>query len=203
MSRTVVLLSGGIDSAVLLRSVCANVTAIPLFVHYGQRASQREAIAARSQCETLALKLTELDIASVGDVFALASRARPHVPLPHRNLVLLSLALSYGSVVNADSIALSIIRDDGDWYATGSKAFIDSLLQVTGLLRAPDIVTPLIEHDKRAVVSEGVRLGLDFSTTYSCMVGDQVHCGRCHQCIARRTALSDAGVSEPSGFYRS
>ncbi len=192
-----------IQDQVLLRGTHAGPTAIPLFVHYGQRASQREAIAARLQCDALALTLTELDIGSVGDAFAKTSRVRPHVPLPHRNLVLLSLALSYGSLVNADSVALSIIRDDADWYATGSQAFIDSLLQVTGLLRAPAIVTPLIEHDKRSVVSQGIRLGLDFSTTYSCMVGDQAHCGRCHQCTARRAALLDAGVAEPSGFYRS
>lgn len=47
MTRTVVLLSGGIDRAVVLRVISGSSTAVPLFVHYGQRAGEREAIAAR------------------------------------------------------------------------------------------------------------------------------------------------------------
>jgi 7-cyano-7-deazaguanine synthase in queuosine biosynthesis len=68
----------------------------------------------------------------------MASTVRPHVA-PHRNLFLLSLALSYGSVVDAQAVALSRIRDDGEWYATASQQFITDMRQVTRTLRAPEI----------------------------------------------------------------
>lgn len=202
MARTIALLSGGIDSAVLLHRLAQDTEVFPIFVHYGQRAGQREAGAAQSQCDALGLTLVTLDVGSVGDAFGRASRVRPHVPLPHRNLALLSLALSYGAVVNADAVALSIIRDDGDWYASASQQFIDSMRQLSVVLSASAIKTPLIDYDKQMVVTEGVRLGVDFRTTYSCMVGDEAHCGRCHQCIARRAALARAAVQEPADFYR-
>src|SRR6187549_2194540 len=82
VASTIVLLSGGIDSAVLLRGLLQETAPVPLFVQYGQRAGAREASAARSQCDALGLTLVTLDVTSVGDVFVGASRARPHVPLP-------------------------------------------------------------------------------------------------------------------------
>ena len=55
---------------------------------------------------------------------------------------------------------------------------------------------------KSEVVRRGATLGVDFDTTYSCLLGYPVHCGRCPQCRKRRMAFTEAGVAEPEGFYR-
>lgn len=99
-------------------------------------------------------------------------------------------------------MALSVIRDDGDWYPTASRQFFDDMHRLAGHLGAAEIRTPLISLGKQSVIAEGVRLGLDFGTTYSCMVGGEIHCGGCHQCAARRVALLAAAVFEPPEFYR-
>ena len=51
-------------------------------------------------------------------------------------------------------------------------------------------------------MSDGATLGVDFDTTYSCLLGYPVHCGRCPQCRKRRMAFVEAGIAEPEGFYR-
>jgi 7-cyano-7-deazaguanine synthase len=52
------------------------------------------------------------------------------------------------------------------------------------------------------VIRRGIELGVDYDTTYSCLLGYPVHCGRCPQCLKRRDAFRAAGLEEPVGFYR-
>jgi len=52
------------------------------------------------------------------------------------------------------------------------------------------------------VIRRGLDLGVDYDTTYSCLLGYPVHCGRCPQCVKRREAFHAAGLEEPAGFYR-
>lgn len=199
---TVVLLSGGVDSAVLLHRVARSGKTTPLFFDYGQRAAKQERAAARAQCTSLELELVCLDIASVGHTFAAEKQSKPHVPVPHRNLVLVSLALSYAASVEAAAVALSVIRDDVDWYASASLGFLEALRELARTLDAATIETPFVAHEKAAVIADGKGLGVNFAQTYSCMVGHDLHCGRCHQCLARRNALAHAGVVEAEDFYR-
>jgi 7-cyano-7-deazaguanine synthase len=56
---------------------------------------------------------------------------------------------------------------------------------------------------KTEVVARGASLGVDYETTYSCLLGYPLHCGRCPQCMKRRAAFHEAGYTEPEGFYRS
>ncbi|MGH7422955.1 MAG: 7-cyano-7-deazaguanine synthase, partial [Candidatus Methylomirabilales bacterium] len=64
-----------------------------------------------------------------------------------------------------------------------------------------EIATPLIGLRKHDVVLLGASLAVDFSKTYSCLLGGERHCGVCAQCLARKRAFSLAGLPEPEGFY--
>lgn len=205
---TIVLISGGADSTTLLHLVHARTRVVPVFVDYGQRAAAQEHQATAWQCAALGLSLRRFDMAAVGAAFRAEQQAKLHVPLPHRNLVVLGLALSYAAQVEAAAIAIAVIRDDVDGYASASRSFLEAMRALAATLRAPEqasgpavIETPLIGLDKRAVLAEGLRLGVDFGHTYSCMRGREQHCGRCLQCRRRRAAFAEAGVPESPSFY--
>ena len=92
-SKTVVLSSGGLDSTVLLHQTHERGGALPLFVDYGQRWREAERKAARAQCRALGLELRELDASTIHAAMDADPTRRLASPLPHRNLVLTTLAL--------------------------------------------------------------------------------------------------------------
>lgn len=190
----VVLTSGGIDSTVLLYRFAArarvhDVQVLPLFVDYAQRSARQERDAVAWHCRRLGLPLHELDIARVGEAFRRERAVRPHVPLPHRNLVVLSLALSFATREGARSVALGVIADDLEFYPSASRRFLEAFRALVPSLGPLTFETPLVELTKAQVVLEGARLGVDFRHTYSCMLGRELPCGRCAQCERRRAAL--------------
>ncbi len=199
--KTVVLVSGGLDSAVLLHQVQKGGQPLPVFIDYGQRAVERERAAALVQCGALGLELTRLDATAVAAAFHAKAAIRPHSPLPLRNLVLMSLALSYADLVQAGSVATAVIRDDIGAYPCTAGSFWYAFRDLAATMGSVRIETPLIYLDKVAVIAEGLRLGVDLCGTYSCSVGEPAHCGRCRQCVVRRAAALKAGLLEPDDFY--
>jgi 7-cyano-7-deazaguanine synthase len=192
--RAVVLTSGGIDSTVLLyrfaeRARVHDAQMLPLFVDYAQRAARQERDAVAWHCRRLGLPLHELDIARAGEAFRRGRSVRPHVPLPHRNLVVLSLALSVATREGASSVALGVIADDLEFYPSASRRFLEAFRGLVPSLGPLTLETPLIDMTKEQVVLDGARLGVDFRYTYSCMLGRELPCDRCGQCERRRVAL--------------
>jgi 7-cyano-7-deazaguanine synthase len=193
---TVVLVSGGVDSTVLLYQLAerrrpGEFSVYPLFIDYAQRAAELEHEAAAWHCRRLCLQLQRLDISRVGEAFRRARSMKPHIPLPHRNLVALSLALSYVAVVGATAVALGVIRDDIGGYASASLPFLDAFGELAQTLGNISLETPFVHWPKAQVIAEGNRLGVDFVQTYSCMLGRELHCGHCTQCLRRDSAFRE------------
>jgi 7-cyano-7-deazaguanine synthase len=199
----VVLLSGGVDSVALLYRLASEGEAVQaLFLDYAQRGARHERVAAEHYCEPLGVEMVTLDLASVGETFRNTQARKAHVPLPHRNLVALSLGLSYATNLGAKKLYLGITREDTLAYASASYAFLAQFRMVAGLLGDVRVSTPFADLTKSDVIRRGAALEIDFTMTYSCIVGHPVHCGRCRQCIARREAFREANVDEPVDFYR-
>jgi 7-cyano-7-deazaguanine synthase len=200
---SIVLLSGGVESSTLLYQLArAGEPLQALFVDYGQRAAPHERRAAADQCEPLGVEVVVLDLARVGATFRRGQDRKAHVPLPHRNLVTLSLALSYAANLGARRIYLAVNREDTLDYPSASHAFLAQFRLMAGLLGDVELRTPYVSMGKAEIVRRGAELGVDLDTTYSCLLGYPVHCGRCPQCRKRRAAFAAAGVPEPGGFYR-
>jgi len=192
-----VLVSGGLDSSVLLyrahEAARADHTRIlPLFVDYAQRAARQEQRAAEWHTRHLGLSLQVLQMPRVGEAFRSAETLKRHIPLPHRNLVVLSLALSYAQIARCAALAIGVIRDDVDGYASASSAFLSAFRTLSATLGSVRIETPLIDLSKSGVAIEATRLGVELGRTYSCMLGRDEPCGRCSQCQGRDAALADA-----------
>lgn len=116
---TILLMSGGVESAVLVYHYAHWMHSdpiYPLFVDYAQAAAPRERLAGRAAAAAAGgLTLMEVDATALGEQLrALHAPARPHVPLPHRNLFLLAVAASYAPTIGASTIALALCKDDLD-----------------------------------------------------------------------------------------
>ncbi len=203
-SASVLLLSGGVESVTLLHQLAEAGEALQaLFIDYGQRAAAHERAAAEGNCARLGVELVPLDLAQVGEVFRRGQERKSHVPLPHRNLVALSLGMSYATNLDAGRLYLAANQQDTVDYASSSHAFLAQFRLMCGLLGDVQLATPLVGLTKTEIVARGMSLGVDYATTYSCLLGYPLHCGRCPQCTKRRAAFHEAGYEEPEGFYRS
>lgn len=202
-TASVLLLSGGVESATLLAQLAAAGEPVQgLFIDYGQRGAVEERRAAETHCERLGVELVGLDLARVGATFRRGQDRKAHVPLPHRNLVALALGLSYAANLGAKRLYLAANREDTTEYASSSHAFLAQFRLICGLLGDAELRTPYLDFSKADVIRRGMELGVDYDTTYSCLLGYPVHCGRCPQCLKRRDAFRAAGLAEPAGFYR-
>lgn len=201
--RSLVLLSGGIDSSTLLaQEVKEGFEVVPLHIDYGQRGARMERLCCEAQGNTHGLILETLDASALGTGFRQRARKDRDVPFPHRNLVILAIALSYAHERYCTRICLSINRDDTEDHPASTEAFIASFREMAVTLdKRFEIATPLIALRKHEVVLLGASLGVDFSRTYSCLVGGERHCGACPQCAARKRAFHLAGLPEPEAFY--
>ncbi len=224
MTRAVVLLSGGLDSATVLAVARREGRQIlALSFDYGQR-HVSELEAAREIARRFAVEehvvfplelsrfggsaLTAPDIAVPKD--ALEGGGIPATYVPARNTVFLSIALAYAEARSADEIWLGVNAIDYSGYPDCRPEFIDAFQQV--ILRGtrsgiedgtPWIVAPLADLSKAEIIRCGIELGVDYSITRSCYDPDAAGraCGHCDSCLLRRRGFEDAGIEDPT-IYR-
>lgn len=225
----VVLLSGGMDSAVVLAIARSEGMAChAMSFDYGQRHRQ-ELTAARNIARTLGATrhfVTSVNLEQFGGsaltdasmAVPTASQAgRESIPatyVPARNTVFLSLALAYSEVIGARQIFIGANAVDYSGYPDCRPTYIALFESVAnlgtkaGALAAErgevwyKVRAPIIELSKSQIVREGVRLGVDFALTHSCYDPDEVGaaCGKCEACTLRRKGFDEAGVPDPTVY---
>ncbi len=221
VTRAVVLLSGGLDSATALawaRSQGWHCHA--LTVAYGQRHDAELAAAARVAAELGARehRLMHVDLGSLGGS-ALTDRgiAVPEAPtsgipvtyVPARNTVMLSLALAWAEVLGARAIVIGVNAVDYSGYPDCRPEFIAAFARLAQLATRAgtegatlEVVAPLQHWSKAQIIAEGTRLGVDYAQTVSCYQADAAGraCGRCDACRLRREGFAAARVPDPTRY---
>jgi 7-cyano-7-deazaguanine synthase len=218
----VVLLSGGMDSAVTLALARERGHAChALAVRYGQRHSAELDAAARvtRALGAVDFKVLDIDLRAIGGSALTADIAVPEAPapgipatyVPARNTVLLALALGYAEVLGADDLFLGVNAVDYSGYPDCRPAFIEAFERLANLATKAGVEghrlrvhAPLIALSKARIVEEGLRLGVDFALTVSCYQADSEGraCGRCDACRLRAQGFRDAGVADPTRYQR-
>ena len=197
--HSLILASGGVESATLMAMAAEDGdTLLPVFLNYGQRPAAMEQTAARAQCRRFGGELEVLEMAGVAAVFHAGQERLFHIPLPHRNLVALSLALSLAEKRRAHRVLIGTTRDDASASPTATPAFLDKFRTMAQGLGDVTVEALLQAMDKATVVATGAAYGVDFATTYSCLLGGATPCGRCPQCRKRAEAFAGAGRVEPA-----
>lgn len=221
----VVLLSGGLDSAVCLgvaRSMGFECHAISF--DYGQRHNVELEAAQRvgRQLGVADHRIVRIDAAAFGgfkgsalvdaiDVPKDRDVAHPddEIPVtyvPARNTIFLSYALGLAEVVGSGDIFIGVNAVDYSGYPDCRPAFIEAYQAMANLAtkagvegRALKIHTPLLHLSKVGIIELGLKHGVDFSLTHSCY--DPVHgraCGHCDACLLRQAAFTQLNMRDPA-----
>jgi 7-cyano-7-deazaguanine synthase len=221
MSRSVVLLSGGLDSATALAIARARGDEChTLAFDYGQRHRAELAAAQRVSVSLRAVAHRELRVALdafggsalTDHTIAVPEHGGTGIPItyvPARNTVFLSLALALAEVVDADKIVIGVNFVDYSGYPDCRPEYIAAFQHVARLATkrsveggGPTIDAPLMSMSKADIIRRGRELGVDYSLTVSCYQTDEEGraCGRCDSCRLRREGFAAAQVPDPTRY---
>lgn len=222
--RAVVLVSGGLDSATTLAiSRSLGLECYALSVDYGQR-HRAELDAAHRVAKALGAvehRVMRVDLGGIGgSALTDANIAVPESPqggipityVPARNTVMLSLALGWAEVLDADRICVGVNAVDYSGYPDCRPEFVAAFERVANLATRSgvegtthfQVFAPLIDMSKAQIIQRGIELGVDFGLTISCYQADDEGraCGACDACRLRREGFIAAGVPDPTRYYR-
>lgn len=215
--KTVVVLSGGLDSTVLLHKVLAEGDlALALSIRYGQR-HIREVDHAYAAASRLGIPHYTLDLTMLAPAFAgsaLTSRdvAVPHghyahesmkaTVVPNRNMLFLAAAGAFAISHKAERLAYGAHAGDHAIYPDCRPEFVGAMRVAFTLAdwHPLELYAPFINMMKTDIVREGARLGVPMEMTWSCYEGGDAHCGRCGTCVERIEAFTLSGVPDKTVY---
>jgi 7-cyano-7-deazaguanine synthase len=214
MSKVVVVLSGGMDSATLLyRMIHEGHEVSCLSVDYGQRHS-RELKAAGRLCADLAVPHKTVNLAGLAAVMKGSSQTDPTVSVPeghyeedsmkktvvpNRNMLLLGVATAHAISLGYDAVAYGAHAGDHAIYPDCRKEFVLALAEAMQICDYKPIrlFAPYLDLDKGDICVEGVRLGVPYKNTWTCYKGKDLACGKCGACQERLEAFAKAERTDP------
>ncbi|OGK27216.1 7-cyano-7-deazaguanine synthase QueC [Candidatus Roizmanbacteria bacterium RIFCSPHIGHO2_02_FULL_39_9] len=223
MRKAVVVYSGGMDSSTLLAYVASQVFEVyAISFNYGQR--HKKELQYAKKFAKLFTNLVEhkiIDISVINELIQGSSLTTPGIDVPdghyafetmkstvvpNRNAIMLSLACGYAVSLGANCLFVGVHSGDHFIYPDCRPEFIETIDKAFRLgnqgfanedLR---IVAPFMYSTKADIVKLGKQLSIDYSKTWSCYKGGNIHCGRCGTCFERREACILAGVSDPTKY---
>lgn len=212
-NKVVVIYSGGMDSFTVLNKALEDgfdVHAVSF--HYGQR-HHRELEQAAAVCAELGIAHKVVDIRSISELLAgssltddidvpegdYATSNMTSTVVPNRNMILLSLAIGYAVSIKADKVYYGAHSGDHDIYPDCRPEFVEAMNAVSKIANydAVTIHSPYLTQSKADILADGIRMGLDYSQTWTCYNGRALACGKCSACRERLAAFASQGISDP------
>lgn len=223
--KAVVLLSGGLDSATCLaiaNSQGFDCYALSLDYHQRHIAELQAAQNIASMLNAKAHKTVQLDLSLFGgsaltdnniDVPESGTNPIPAgIPVtyvPARNTIMLSLALAWAEVLQAQDIFIGVNALDYSGYPDCRTEYVQAFQQMANLAtkfavegQKITVHAPLIDITKAEIIALGGKLGVDYAMTVSCYQADKngAACGRCDSCRLRSEGFKQAGVADPTKY---
>lgn len=221
MKKAVVLLSGGMDSATVLAMAHAKgYVCYALSVDYGQR-HHAELSAAQRIAQTLGAhehRVVKVDLTGFGgssltdEKIAVSQQPTEGIPLtyvPARNTIMLSLAMAWAEVLQAQDIFIGVNAVDYSGYPDCRPAYIEAFERMANLATKAAVEghpltvhAPLLHLSKAEIIHHGHALNVDFAQTVSCYQADESGraCGVCDACRLRRAGFFAAGIEDPTNY---
>lgn len=213
INKTVVLLSGGIDSTTLAYYLKSNGDKIfPVVINYGQR-HKKEIECAKKIADNLQTSLKYISLESCKEIFEGSSlTSEIDVPegyytdanmsitvVPNRNMTLLSLATAYALTVEASYVAYAAHAGDHFIYPDCRPQFSKSINDTIAFSTEAKVhlVAPFINMTKADIVQIGLNLKVPYEDTWSCYNGQEVACGKCGTCVERLEAFEKNNAIDP------
>ncbi|SDO36765.1 7-cyano-7-deazaguanine synthase QueC [Desulforhopalus singaporensis] len=219
MCDTLVVLSGGMDSAVLLAD-CINKAhrCAAISFDYGAKHNDCELAMATALCQLLKVPHTVVELPFINRLFsstllqsgeevpdgAYDAETMQSTVVPFRNGIMLSIAAGYAESLGASRVVLASHSGDHFIYPDCRPEFNDAFSRAVrmGTDGKVAIEFPFARLDKRQIGDLGHTLGVDFTSTWTCYKGGEVHCGTCGACDERKYALRFDEGKDPTIYAR-
>ncbi|MFT4939210.1 MAG: 7-cyano-7-deazaguanine synthase [Paraglaciecola sp.] len=216
VQKIVVIFSGGMDSFTVLNLAArAGHDIYALSFDYGQRHKKELDYASRA-CQTLGLNHKIIDISAINELIAGSSLtsdiavAEGHYAeesmlttvVPNRNMILLSMAVGYAVSIGAGQVYYGAHSGDHAIYPDCRPEFVERMNDVCAIAnyQKVEIVTPFLRDSKTAILTAGLKMGLDYNLTWTCYNGRDLACGKCGACQERLEAFAENKVDDPMEY---
>ena len=202
--KAILIYSGGLDSTTLLYEYKDEISLAVTF-DYGAKHGAREIECAKYNCNKLGIKHLIIPLDFMGKYFrSNLLESGGEIPegnydeenmrstvVPFRNGIMLAIAAGLAESYDLDTVMLANHSGDHSIYPDCRPSFIDAFDSATkeGTYNGVRVVSPYCNITKRDIALRGRELGIDYSKTYSCYKGGEVHCGCCGTCRERKEAL--------------
>ena len=211
MKNSVIIVSGGMDSITLLYDHKDEI-ALGISFDYGSNHNAREIPFAKMHCERLGIKHITINLDFIHQYFKSSlldgAEAIPEghyaddnmksTVVPFRNGIMLSIAIGIAESNNLDQVFIANHGGDHTIYPDCRPEFINAIdaAATAGTYNNVKVVAPYTKITKSDIARIGKKLGIDYTETWSCYKGGEVHCSKCGTCVERKEALAEAGIED-------
>ena len=212
---SLIIVSGGMDSVTLVHEYCERI-ALAVSFDYGSNHNQREIAYARLHCGRLGIEHIVIPLEFMQRYFKSSllegAEAIPEghyedenmksTVVPFRNGIMLSIAAGMAESRGLKYVMMANHGGDHAIYPDCRPEFITAIdaAAKAGTYVDVAIEAPYTNISKTDIARRGKSLAIDYSETWSCYKGGQVHCGTCGTCVERKEALREAGIADPTVY---
>ena len=211
MKDSILIYSGGLDSTTMLYEYRERI-AMAISFDYGSNHNSKEIKFADLHCERLGITHVVIPLDFMRRYFRSSlldgAEAIPEghyeddnmrsTVVPFRNGIMLSVAVGMAESNELQYVMMANHGGDHTIYPDCRPEFVDAFdaAAQAGTFNGVRLLSPYVNMTKADIARRGKQLGIDYSETWSCYKGGDVHCGRCGTCIERREALAEAGIED-------
>ncbi len=212
-NKSIVLLSGGLDSVVSLAIVANSSSEIlALTFNYGQKSFESEKTASENISRFYKIKHKIIDLDWLKEISNSALNNSYKVPeinkfdidnidsakesaklvwVPNRNGLFVNIAACFAEALEYDQIVIGANKEEAVTFKDNSVNFINSVNSSLKFSSNKDVtlIAPLINMNKEQIVKQGLELEIPFNLIFSCYNGYEKHCGKCESCMRLKRAL--------------
>ena len=215
--KVVVLLSGGMDSVTAFHAALREHEVLAgLSFDYGAKHHARELPMAAWHCAQAGVAHRIAPLGFVAEEFVsdlletggeipeghYEEASMKSTVVPFRNGIMLSIAAGFAESRGAEAVVIAAHSGDHAIYPDCRESFLEPMARAIreGTYARIELLRPFVAMDKAAIARRGAELGVDFSRTWSCYKGGEIHCGTCGTCVERREAFLLAGLPDPTAY---
>ena len=211
----VIILSGGMDSVTMLYDYQERI-AVAISFDYGSNHNAKEIPFAQLHCRRLGIEHLVIPLEFIHRYFDSSllqgAEAIPEghyaadnmksTVVPFRNAIMLSVAVGLAESRHLNYVMMANHGGDHTIYPDCRPEFVKAFSDaaVAGTYEKVEVWAPYTMLTKVDIAKRGKELGIDYSETWSCYKGGDVHCGRCGTCVERKEALEQAGIADHTAY---
>jgi 7-cyano-7-deazaguanine synthase len=215
MKDTILILSGGMDSTTMLYEYKDRI-AMAISFDYGANHNRREIKCASLHCERLGITHAVIPLDFMRRYFRSSlldgAEAIPEghyddenmhsSVVPFRNGIMLAVAVGMAESNDLKNVMMANHGGDHTIYPDCRPEFVEAFDRAAeaGTFNGVRLLSPYCHMTKADIARRGKELCIDYSETWSCYKGEDVHCGRCGTCVERREALAEAGIEDTTEY---